>query len=282
MGVRIHLVCNSASGSGTDSDSVSAALTRHGAHLVDDEPERVVVAGGDGTVGQGAELAAELGVPLAVVPTGTANDFARAHDLPTELEEAAELAATGTHMTSLELGLVEGRPFLNAASTGLAPSAARRAEPLKRLLGPLAYPVGALAAGVLDHPVRCAAEGLFEGEAWQLIVACSGAFGGGTEIEAADPTDGRLDVLVLPAGRRVGLVRHALAMRRGTLAEADGVLHTRVTSIVVTVPAGTKFNVDGELVTLGPEVRFEARADALRLVRPASLPTAVDRSAEST
>ena len=45
-------------------------------------PERIAVAGGDGTIGSVAELAGRLGVPLAVIPTGTANDFARAHELP--------------------------------------------------------------------------------------------------------------------------------------------------------------------------------------------------------
>ena len=45
-------------------------------------PERVAVAGGDGTVGAVAELAGRLGVPLAVIPTGTANDFVRANKLP--------------------------------------------------------------------------------------------------------------------------------------------------------------------------------------------------------
>ena len=43
--------------------------------MVDDV---VVVSGGDGTIAQGAEMAADRGVPLAVIPTGTANDFARA------------------------------------------------------------------------------------------------------------------------------------------------------------------------------------------------------------
>jgi diacylglycerol kinase family enzyme len=41
----------------------------------------------------------------------------------------------------------------------------------------------------------------FDGEAWQVIVAGTGAFGGGSELEAADPRDGLLDVAVLEAGR---------------------------------------------------------------------------------
>ena len=46
------------------------------------EPERLVVAGGDGTVAAVAELAGRLDVPLGVIPGGTANDFVRTSGLP--------------------------------------------------------------------------------------------------------------------------------------------------------------------------------------------------------
>ena len=86
-------------------------------------------------------------MPLAVLPTGTANDFARAYGLPGDPREAAELAADGERTRPLELGrLADGRPFVNVASAGLASVAARNAQPLKPRLGPLAYGVGALRA----------------------------------------------------------------------------------------------------------------------------------------
>ena len=68
------------------------------------EPERIAVAGGDGTIGPVAGLAGRLDVPLAVIPAGTANDFARVHGLPDDLREAAVLAAAGTDTRPLELG----------------------------------------------------------------------------------------------------------------------------------------------------------------------------------
>ena len=266
MGVRVKLICNAASGNGTDAGSLTRSLERLGAAVGDEAPERVIAAGGDGTLGQAAAEASALGVPLGVVPTGTANDFARSAGLPVELEDALRIAATGSRTRSLELGDVEGRPFLNAASAGLAPSAARRAEPFKRFLGPLAYIVGAIAAGARERPIRCKVGDIFEGEAWQVIVACTGAFGGGSEIEAADPQDGLLDVVVLPAGPRLALARHALAMRRGNLVELPGVVHRRVATLTMTVPEDTRVNVDGEVETFGGDIRFGARADAVRLV----------------
>src|SRR5512133_2157480 len=84
--VRIALIANPASGNGLDLEALAATMRRHGADVRPCEsPE----------AGSAAELAGRLGVPLAVIPTGTANDFARACDLPSDLEAAAELAATG-------------------------------------------------------------------------------------------------------------------------------------------------------------------------------------------
>src|SRR5215207_1379818 len=177
-------------------------MREHGAHVrtCDCEAEtiaaitgvdRIVVAGGDGTVAQAAERAGHLDVPLGVIPAGTANDFVRANGLPLDPLEAAALAVTGTELRRLELGrLGDGRPFVNVASAGLASVAARRAAPLKPRLGPLAYGVGALRAAATASPLRCTVRAggatVFEGGAWQVIVAVTGAFGGGSGVGAAD------------------------------------------------------------------------------------------------
>jgi diacylglycerol kinase (ATP) len=228
-------------------------------------PERIAVAGGDGTIGPAAELAGRLGVPVAVIATGTANDFARVNELPDEPLEAARLAATGTQTRELELGrLADGRPFVNAASAGLAAKAARHASPFKRVLGPLAYAVGALRAAVTESPMRCTlridGETRFEGGAWQVIVAVTGAFGGGSEIGSADPRDGVLDVTVLPAGSRLALARRAWGLRRGTVEQQRPVEHHRGRLVEAELPPDVELNVDGELRESGLERATVERA----------------------
>ena len=268
--MNIELIANTDSGGGTDRAALAESLRAHGATLTDDGPDRLVAAGGDGTVGAAADRARELGIPLAVIPTGTANDFARAHDLPADLDAAIALAATGTVTRSLELGYVGDRPFVNVAATGLAPQAARRAVPFKRILGPAAYVAGALIAAVRDRPVRCVADAdgdrVFAGDVWQLMVACSGAFGGGSSIEPADPEDGRLDLVIVPALSRLHLPRHGAALRSGTITDHADTLHRRARTIVVEVAARTPFNVDGEVVKLGGAVSFTVHRDAVQLV----------------
>ena len=281
--VRVALIANRASGGGLDPAPLVAAMRERGADVAvhgceppDLEaagagaPDRVAVAGGDGTIGPVAELAGRLGVPLGVIPTGTANDFARACELPGDPRAAAALVVEGARLRELELGyLSDGRPFVNVASAGLASVAARRAQPLKPRLGPLAYGVGAARAAATAAPLRCSvrADGdrVFGGDAWQVIVAVTGAFGGGSGVGRADPEDGVLDVTVLPAGSRVGLARRAWGLRRHTIADQRGVPHARGHVVEVAVPAGMEFNADGELRVGGLD-RITVEPHAYRLV----------------
>jgi diacylglycerol kinase family enzyme len=226
-----------------------------------------VVAGGDGSVGPAAAAAAGAGVPLAVVPVGTANDFARAMEIPLDAAEACRIAVEGEDTRAVDLARIGDRPFVNAASLGLSPAAAERADGLKRLLGPLAYSVGAVRAGVAAKPVPCRVacdgESLHDGEAWQVSVAVTGAFGGGAGVDA-DPHDGRLDVVVIEAGSRLRLLAHAYGLRAGGVESQRGVLSGRGREVEVRTEGPVPFNVDGELIEAdSPALRVEPRAFTL-------------------
>ena len=284
--MRIALTANTASGGGLDPEPLIEAMRRHGAEVElfgcePDElerleaaspPDRIAVAGGDGTIGAAARTAGTVGVPLAVIPMGTANDYARSNDLPTDPVEAAELAATGEATRSLELGrLADGRAFVNVASAGLAAEAARYAAPFKSLLGPLAYGVGALRAAATETPLDCTIRidgaSAFHGGAWQVIVSVSGAFGGGSDVGTADPGDGVLEVTVIPAGSRLALARRAWGLRRGTITEQKAVENHRGCLVEIALPPGTELNVDGEIRDGGLE-RVSVESGAYALVVP--------------
>ena len=284
--MQIALIANPGAGGSTDADSVAVALRAHGAEIehftleeedlqraARSDAERVVVAGGDGSIGPAAGVAQALGVPLALVPTGTANDFARSMTIPLEIPRACALAIEGTRLERMDLGrLSSGCRFVNVANTGLSTSAAREAAPLKSVLGPMAYGVGAVRAARGAKPLACrvSVDGreIFAANSWQVIVAVSGVFGGGAELGSADPQDGQLDVAVLPAGSRLGLVRRAWGMRRGTICAQPDVIHERGAEIVLELPAGTELNVDGEVIEAGRPERATLEPAAFSLVVP--------------
>ena len=254
-------------------------LQEHGAELLrftlarageaaESGASRIVVAGGDGSIGCAAQAAARAEVPLAVVPVGTANDFARALGIPLDARAACRLAVAGTETQLLELAWIGSRPFVNVASAGLSPVAARKARGLKRILGPPAYTVGAIRAGLGARPITCqvSCEGnpFFDGSAWQVSVAVTGAFGGGAKI-GGDPHDGKLDVVVFEAGSRARLIAHAYRLRAGGVASRSGVRSRRCRDAEVHTDGGTGLNVDGELVE-AQNARFRVEAGAFEVV----------------
>ncbi len=281
--MRLALIANPRSGTAPEPDELEALLRADGAdvsyvpieQIADEDggmlqdgaldalraagaPDRIVVAGGDGSIGPAALCAAHLGVPLAVIAVGTANDFARAKALPLDdLDAACALARDPAARTRhAELGMAGARPFVNAAAAGLSVVAAYAAKPHKSRLGPLAYAVGALKAGVTAKPLRCAVsadgEPAYDGPAWQVVVGVTGAFGGGSEIGVTSAQDAMLDVAVVPAGSRAGLVRRAYGMKTGSLTAQAGVAHERGAAIDVEVVGHPTFNVDGETCRCEP------------------------------
>ncbi|MGE4428381.1 MAG: diacylglycerol kinase family protein [Solirubrobacteraceae bacterium] len=263
--MKIALVANPASGSAPPVEELVRDLSASGAQV---EPftldeadaaassgaDRVVVAGGDGSVGTVFAACAAHGVPLALLPAGTANDFAAAMEVPGTVADALPLAADpdAPHRPAWG-GWIDDHPFVNVASIGLGVYAAEAAAPMKPMLGPVAYAVGALRAAVAGRAtyarVIVDGEEVFAGDVWQILVGASGAFGGGAQLPVSDPDTPELEAFVLPAGHRLSLVRRAWGMRHG--GRRGGVSVFQGHEIVVDQDPDRQWNVDGDVRDLG-------------------------------
>src|SRR4051795_3239261 len=91
------------------------------------------VAGGDGSVAAAAAVALEHGLPLAVVPAGTLNHFARDVGIDTP-EDAADAVRKGSAVC-VDVAEVNGTPFLNTASIGVYPQVVERRDALSHRMG---------------------------------------------------------------------------------------------------------------------------------------------------
>ncbi|HEU0031475.1 MAG TPA: diacylglycerol kinase family protein [Kofleriaceae bacterium] len=101
-------------------ERLTATARRAATHAVD----AVVAAGGDGTVSAIAAGLVGGARPLAVLPLGTLNHFARDLGMPTDLGDAVRAIATAER-TTLDVAEVNGRVFINNSSIGLYPEAVR-------------------------------------------------------------------------------------------------------------------------------------------------------------
>jgi YegS/Rv2252/BmrU family lipid kinase len=204
------------------------------------EVDVLVVFGGDGTVHEVAN-----GLPLggdgplvALLPAGTGNDLARALGMPPDpVAAAGELAdARPRTLDLLDCGPRRAANGVNAGFAAAATDTLPRA--LKKVLGPAAYVVGGVRAGINPPtwPARVEVDGkVVEGEALAVVVGNGGSFGGGRWlIPDADVGDGLLDVLVVPAAvSKARLARHLARDNRlpGDLPRLRGPSATVVTDM---------------------------------------------------
>jgi diacylglycerol kinase family enzyme len=204
------------------------------------EVDVLVVFGGDGTVHEVAN-----GLPLggdgplvALLPAGTGYDLARALGLPPD-PVAAATELTGARPRRLDLLDCGPRRAANGVNAGFAAAATDTlSRPVKKVLGPAAYLVGGVKAGLSPPtwPARVEAGGrVVEGEALAVVVGNGGSFGGGRWLlPDADLGDGLLDVLVVPASAsKARLARHLARDRRlpGDLPRLRGPAATVVTDM---------------------------------------------------
>jgi diacylglycerol kinase family enzyme len=80
----------------------------------------VVIGGGDGTVSAASSVLAGSDLPLGILPLGNFNHFARDLGVPLKLDKAIETIARN-HVTSVDVGEVNGRVFVNNSSLGIYP-----------------------------------------------------------------------------------------------------------------------------------------------------------------
>jgi len=183
------------------------------------ELDLLVVFGGDGTIHDAVGgLALGPDDPfVALLPGGTGNDLVRGLGLPTDAVAAARAAAAGAPR-ALDLLDCDGVRAANGVNAGFAAAATEvLSRRIKLLLGPAAYAVGGLVAGLRPPtwPARVEVAGeVFEAEALAVVAGNGPSFGGGIRLlEGADPGDGLLDVLVVPAEALKGAAKARLAAR---------------------------------------------------------------------
>lgn len=249
----------------------SIGATRFDEDLPGLDPERdlIIVVGGDGTLHHAIQyIASVVGVDcawprMAFVPSGTANDAARALAALTgrdhsSIEQLQQAVRRGDAGTAGDLGQVDfadqTRYFVNFAALGSPSDWVRIAEsrwmrPIKRFGGLICYSLCSLAVILRKPTVRLTTEvcGEVDDEhvfAW--FAANARYLGGGLDLgEDVRLDSGLLGLLRVRAGTRRSLVGLLTDVRRGR-----GPRPTIAEAATVRVPAGADLVLDGELVPL--------------------------------
>lgn len=235
----------------------------------------LVAAGGDGTVGALAGVAAAAGCRLAIVPCGSGNDFAAtlgyARRAPLDALAVLDDAGTDRIIDLAHATTADGttRWFCSVSASGFDSEANRWANTVQHLSGQMLYVVAVLRtlATYRPHPFRVTIDGeVHDARAWLAAVGNGPMYAGGMRIApTAVLDDGLLDCCVIGAISRPGFLRHFPKVFKGT--------HTKLD--VVDIRRGKHFHIE----SLDPAVPIELYADGERIgplpatveVRPGAL-----------
>jgi YegS/Rv2252/BmrU family lipid kinase len=233
--------------------------------------DMVILGGGDGTMNAAAPALVETGLPLGILPLGTANDLARSLGLPLDPLSAAR-AIAGNAPQDVDLGWVNGHYYFNVASIGFsADLAAELTAEAKKTWGTAGYAIAAFRLLRRARPFSIVIEHDGRVEKVTTIQASVGNgrhYGGGMTVsEDATVDDGKLDFYSLEVDHWWRLIALLPALRRGTHGEAADVRAFATKEIVLRTKKPRPVNTDGELATHTP-AHFKVISKAVRIFAP--------------
>jgi diacylglycerol kinase (ATP) len=243
--------------------------------------DRVIVAGGDGTVNIALNGLAKVSgalsrITLGILPAGTGNDLATALGVPRDMDAAIAALAAGRSI-DLDLGEVNGRMFANASCGGYFGEVSQATTiELKSFAGRLAY-VLAGAKVLLTHDsvtTQVRAETRWGALDWSgpvsLFAVCNGVTAGGGHPLAPDASvsDGWLDVVFVNDVSALGLAAVLLRMAGGDHVEDPRVSAFQVRSLDLRFERPAPINTDGEAFEVSV-ASYRVHPAATRLLVPA-------------
>jgi diacylglycerol kinase (ATP) len=247
-------------------DDISASIIANRRQV-----QMVLVAGGDGTMRAAASGLVETGLPLGILPTGTANDLARTLDIPPDLQSAARIISDG-NLKSIDVGLVNSHHFFNVASIGLSAAVTKSLTPeTKRRFGRFGYGVAALKALMTSGSFN--AEITNKGEktivrTLQIAVGNGRFYGGGNAVERdAAIDDGHLDLYSLEFENVWKLALMLRSFRAGQHGLWEEVRTAKCVNFEIRTSRPRSINLDGEIVTKTPAV-FSVVPNAVKVFVP--------------
>jgi diacylglycerol kinase (ATP) len=239
---------------------------------LDEGAELVFAWGGDGTVQRCVDVLAGTGVPLAIVPAGTANLLATNLGLPTDIAAAVRTGLEGTRRT-IDVGRLNGERFAVMAGCGLDAAMIRDADGgLKDRVGRIAY-VWTGARNVDASPfrakIRVDGTSWFDDRASCILVGNVGKlFAGVRAFEDARPDDGMLELGVVTADGPVDWARTVARTAVGKAETSPFVHITRARSIDVTLDRKVLYEVDGGDRDKTKSLEIETEPGAIEICVP--------------
>ena len=211
----------------------------------------VLIAGGDGTIDNVVNAMAKAGVsvPIGILPVGTANDFGKFLGMPSDISKACR-QILNSEVTSVDLGSINDKYFVNVASTGLFTDVSQKTDVnLKNTIGKLAYYL----KGLEELPnfrkleIKIKSEEMeYEGNMYFMLVFNGQTAGNFKLATKASADDGLLDVIIFKAIPIIELIPLFVKVLKGEHLDSDNVIYFKTNNIYIESHEDIVTDIDGE------------------------------------
>lgn len=241
----------------------------------DPDVEGVIAGGGDGTVSAAGALALKAGKPLAILPAGTMNLYARALKIPLDLQEAVRALAAGTIGQS-DIGRANGKPFLHQFTIGFHSRmiAERNSYDFSSKLGKIRASIVAALDTIRrppSFPVVMDIDGRKIRERVSAVAVSNNPYGDWHLPYADDVTSGELGIYYAQPSTAAANAKMLADLTIGTWRNNPDIHRDSGKRVRLDFPQkrrSAKAVIDGELVDLDASVEIEILPGALKVILP--------------
>lgn len=218
---------------------------------IDEFYKYILIAGGDGTIDTVVNAMKNKGIelPIAVLPVGTANDFAKFLGMTNNIKDSVK-QILNSKPVKVDLGHVNDKYFVNVLSTGLFTDVSQKTDTtLKNTLGKFAYYI----KGIEQLPnfrglnVKITANGEVYDSPMYLMLVFNGQTAGGFKIALdAKMDDGLLDVLILKSCHIPEFIHVFFKFMMGEHTDDPRVEYIKAEEILIETTEDIVTDIDGE------------------------------------
>lgn len=223
-----------------------------GLKSIDESYSYILIAGGDGTVDTVVNKMKKLKIdlPIAVLPVGTANDFAKFIGMPENIEQACE-QILNSEPQKVDVGKINDKYFVNVASTGLFTDVSQKTDiNLKNTIGKLAYYVKGFEQIPNFRKLKIkvtSKDTVYDGDMYLMLIFNGQTAGNLKLAYKAEVNDGLLDVIIIKAVMIKDLIALFINMLKGEhLEDENSIMHFKTDKLEVECSENIVTDIDGE------------------------------------
>ena len=235
--------------------------------------DRILVAGGDGTIKMVAEAMQDFDITIGILPAGSANGLAVDLNLPETIEDNLEIAFFNDFM-EMDIICINGKKSIHLSDLGVNAEMIKNYEG-SAIRGKLGYALQTLYTLVdLDDPFVATITGDFPTvttEARMIVIANSQKYGTGVSINPnGKMDDGKFELVIL---KNMDLLVLSKIIAGNSTLDVNDVQIISTNKATITTDIPVSFQIDGEYCGMQTKLEVTILPKQMKVAIPKLLKT---------